>query len=186
MEEITATATAATATATETTAGAAQETAQETATYTAEQVEQLKAELEQQWQTKLTEAANAAKKAGLSEAERLAQMSEAERLQEQLKQLQTENEQYKSSESRRTLEAEAAKALANEQLPASFVGMVMADNAEGIKANIAAVKEAFATAVQAEVEARIKGKTPAAGGGAPATEAEQIRAQVKEIMKRGR
>ena len=62
----------------------------------------------------------------------------------------------------------------------------MADNAEGIKANIAAVKEAFATAVQAEVEARIKGKTPAAGGGAPATEAEQIRAQVKEIMKRGR
>lgn len=174
-------------TATETAAGAAaQETAQETTTYTAEQVEQLKADLEQQWQTKLTEAANAAKQAGLSEAERLAQMTEEERLQEQLKQLQAENEQYKSSESRRTLEAEAAKALAIEQLPASFAQMVMADNAEGIKANIAAVKETFAVAVQAEVEDRIKGKTPPAGGGTPATEAEQVRAQVRAIMQRGR
>lgn len=155
-------------------------------TYTAEQIEQMKADLEKSWQAKLDEATAAAKKAGLSEAERLAQMSEAERLQEQLKQLQTENEQYKSNESRRALEAEAAKALASEQLPASFASMVMADDADGIKANIAAVKEAFNVAVQAEVDARIKGKTPPAGGGAPATEAEQIRAQIRQIMERGR
>ena len=155
-------------------------------TYTAEQIEQMKADLEKSWQAKLDEATAAAKKAGLSEAERLAQMSEAERLQEQLKQLQSENEQYKTSESRRTLEAEAAKVLASEQLPASFASLVMADNADGIKANIAAVKEAFNAAVQAEVEARVKGKTPAAGGGEPMTEAEKIKAQVEQIMKRGR
>lgn len=150
--------------------------------YTAEQV----AEMQVEWQSKLDAATKAAKKEGLSEAERLAQLSESERLQEQLKALQDENAQYKQAENHRALEAEAAKVLATEKLPADFAKLVMADDAEGIRANITTIKTAFDAAVQAEVEARLKGKTPTAGGNTPATEAEQIKAQVEEIMKRGR
>lgn len=168
---------------TQTTQTAAAEATAETtqATYTAEQV----AEMQSEWQAKLDAATKAAKKEGLSEAERLAQLSESERLQEQLKTLEEENAQYKQAESRRALETEAVKALAAEKLPEGFAQMVMADDAEGIRANIATVKEAFNTAVQTEVEARLKGKTPTAGG-APQTTAEAVKAEVEQIMRRGR
>lgn len=163
-----------------------EETATETKTYTEAELNQLKADWEKDWQQKLDEAAAAGKKAGISEAERLAQLTETERLQEQLKAAQEENEQYKTAENRRSLEAEAVKTLAAEGLPEAFAQMVLGENAEAIKANITAVKTAFHQAVQTEVENRIKGKTPSAGGGVTLSESDKIKAEVNKIMKGAR
>lgn len=159
---------------------------QETKTYTETELNQIKADWEKEWQKKLIEAAAAGKQAGMTEAERLSQLTETERLQEKLKTAQAENEQYKAKENRRNLEAEAVKTLAAQGLPETFAPMVMGENAEDIKSNISAVKEAFHQAVQAEVANRIKGKTPAAGGNSGMSEEETIKAEVAKIMKGAR
>lgn len=153
-------------------------------TYTQEQLDTMKVTWEKDWQAKVEGVKATAKQEGLSEAERLAKMTESERLQEQLKQAQAENAQYKSQEARTKLEAEAAKALADEKLPAGFAKMVMSDSAEGIKANITALKETFNASVQSELENRLKSNTPAAGG--TGKETDDIQAQVKAIIERGR
>lgn len=154
------------------------------ATYTQEQLDQIKADWEKDLQTKLDAAAQTAKQEGISEADRLAKMTETERLQEQLKAAQAENAKYKTGEAKTKLEAEAVKVLADEKLPAEFAKMVMSDHAEGIKENIKQVKATFDAAVQAEVENRLKSKTPSAGGAS--TETDDITAQVKAIIERGR
>lgn len=153
-----------------------------TKTYSEEDVAGLKS----QWETELAEKLKQAKAEGMSEAERLAKLTAEEKLQEQLKQLQTENETLKQNDARAKLEAEAVKTLEAEKLPVSFKDLVMAGDAETIKKNINALKEAYASAVQAEVENRLKGKPPAAGGSASVTKTEEMQNTVRKIIEGGR
>lgn len=61
--------------------------------------------------------------------------------------------------------AEAKELLAENGLPASFTKMVVGKNAEETKQNVEAFKSKFDSAVQAQVEKRLSGKTPEAGSG---------------------
>ena len=55
--------------------------------------------------------------------------------------------------------------LAENGLPASFTKMVVGKNAEETKQNVEAFKIKFDSAVQAQVEKRLGGRTPEAGSG---------------------
>lgn len=150
-------------------------------TYTEEDL----AGLRSQWEKEMAEKLKEAKQAGMSEAERLAKLTSEEKLQEQLKALQEENESLRKTDAKNKLEAEALKSLETEKLPSSFLQLVMADNADAVKSNISALKDAFASAVQEEVEHRLKGKPPAAGGSA-GSKAEAMQNTVRQIIEGGR
>lgn len=151
-------------------------------TYTEEDV----AGLRSQWQQELAEQLKQAKAEGMSEAERFAKLTAEEQMQEQLKTLRAENETLKKNDARARLEAEALKTLEAEALPTSFRDLVMAEDAETIKTRISTLKTAFTTAVQQEVESRLKGKAPAVGGGIVKTEEEALQETVKQIIEGGR
>jgi uncharacterized protein YejL (UPF0352 family) len=129
---------------------------EEKTTFTKEEFETMKADLEKEHQEKL----EAAKKEGMSEAERLAKLSEEEKIKESLKTLEEENQKYKQDEELRKLKDEAVKCLEDEKLPSSFADMVLGKDAEITKANIKVLKEVFSKSVQAEVEERLKGPSP--------------------------
>lgn len=150
-------------------------------TYTQEELDKFKANWEKEQQQKIDQA----KKEGMTEAERLASMTEEERVQETLKKLQEENEQYKTKEQQTALEAEARKTLEAEQLPQSFVGIVLGKDAETTKANIATFKEAYTQAVQKEVEARLAGKSPSNLFKGKGSDSSAVADQVKNAIRGG-
>lgn len=148
-------------------------------TYSQEDIEAMKA----QWEKEQQEKINQAKKDAATEAERLAKLTDEERLKEQLKNLEEENNQYKSKEAERQLRDEAVKCLEAENLPTNFVEFVLGKDAETTKANITVVKEAYNQAVQKAVEARLAGDTPK-GGGDTTTE-DDTAEQFKKALKGG-
>lgn len=122
-------------------------------TYTKEELEAMKADLEKEYQEKL----EVAKKEGMSEAERLAKLTEEEKLKETLKNLQEENNKFKQGEELRKLKDEAVKCLEDEKLPSTFADIVLGKDADTTRENIKVLKETFSKAVQSEVEERLKG-----------------------------
>lgn len=88
-----------------------------------------------------------------------------------------EKEKYEASErekkladresaiSLRELQADAKELLADNGLPAEFRDMVIGKDREETEKNVKTMKASFDAAVQAQVETRLKGKTPSAGTG---------------------
>lgn len=88
-----------------------------------------------------------------------------------------EKEKYEASErekkladresaiSLRELQADAKDLLADNGLPAEFRDMVIGKDREETEKNVKTMKASFDAAVQAQVETRLKGKTPSAGTG---------------------
>lgn len=65
----------------------------------------------------------------------------------------------------RELQADAKELLAENGLPAGFRDMVLGKDKEETVKNVKALKAQFDAAVQAQVETRLKGKTPSVGSG---------------------
>lgn len=65
----------------------------------------------------------------------------------------------------RELKADTAVMLSKANLPANFVDFVLGSDAESTQEKVDTLKDAFDKAVQAQVEARFKGKTPKTGSG---------------------
>ena len=99
----------------------------------------------------------------ISEAEKLAKMSDLERKEYQQKKDAEELAKREADLTKRELMAEAKATLAEKGLPAALASMLDYSNAETVQASIATVTETYNGAVQAGVEARLKGGKPPTG-----------------------
>ena len=97
------------------------------------------------------------------EAEELAKLSEKEKADRLFAQQREEFEKQKLEFEKAKLELEATKILDERKIPTRFVKYVVADTAENTMANIESFEKEWKEALQAEIDARLKGKTPQKG-----------------------
>ena len=122
------------------------ETDKEQKTFTQEEVEKM-----------ITQRLAREKKKLMSEAEKLASMTEKEREEMKRKKELEEFENERKAFEREKLELQASKILSKEGLPAEFASLILADDAEGTKANIDTFKKTFQDAVEKAVNEKLKG-----------------------------
>ena len=94
------------------------------------------------------------------EAKRLSELSKEERDSEEHDKLKQELAESKARLARMELESDTIENLKEEGLPIEFKSFLIAENAESTLENINLFKPIFLDAVQAEVEKRLKGRTP--------------------------
>lgn len=94
------------------------------------------------------------------EAKRLSELSKEERDSEEHDKLKQELAESKARLARMELESDTIENLKEEDLPIEFKSFLIAENAEATLENINLFKPIFLDAVQAEVEKRLKGRTP--------------------------
>lgn len=94
------------------------------------------------------------------EAKRLSELSKEERDSEEHDKLKQELAESKARLARMELESDTIENLKEEDLPIEFKSFLIAENAESTLENINLFKPIFLDAVQAEVEKRLKGRTP--------------------------
>lgn len=83
----------------------------------------------------------------------------------------------------RELKADARELLAEKDVPAEFLDMLVGKDLEATKGNIDAFKKQFDAAVQSQVEKRLAGKTPSGGSGAAAaSEDDAMAAEIAKYM----
>lgn len=95
-----------------------------------------------------------------TEAEKLAKMSEAERLQADFNKQKEAFESEKKQYMKEKLELQTVKELSAIGLPTDFSGLLMADSAEAIKANIETFKLQWEQAIEKAVNEKLQGTTP--------------------------
>ncbi|WAW15282.1 DUF4355 domain-containing protein [Peptostreptococcus equinus] len=143
--------------------------AEESKTYTQEELNKL---LQSEGDKRVTSALKKAKaewekeqEEKISEAERLAKMTADERAKAEAEKktqaLIEENERYKKA----NLELQAKNNLKDQGLDESFSSFLLGVDAESTNDNIKNFKGAFDKAVEAEVNERLKGKSPSASTG---------------------
>lgn len=142
----------------------AAETAEAAETGAREALAGLKAELEAALEEKLRRM--------LEEADRLSRMTDAERAAYAASQREGELAERERRIAQRELRAEALEELARRGLPKALADAVANETPEGMRASLDAVERAFRQAVQAAVEARLRGETPAAGASAQGGDAD--------------
>ncbi|MDO4647424.1 MAG: DUF4355 domain-containing protein [Eubacteriales bacterium] len=118
----------------------------------------------------------------LSEAERLAQMNKAEKAEYMAAKREKELTDREQAITKKELMAEAKNTLAEKKLPAGLSAVLNYSDAESCQKSIAAVEEAFKSAVQSAVEDRLKGKEPMKK--APGEEQNTLQKQIEAIMLR--
>ena len=131
-----------------------------TKTYTADDITRLKQdwakEQESSYQTKLKE--DIAK--AIEEEKRLSKLSKDEKDAEEKQKLLSRIESLEKEKELGILKEKALNALSEQKLPNSFLSFVIGADEKATLDNISAIKSAFDSAVQAQVEERLKGKTP--------------------------
>lgn len=134
-----------------------------------------KEEWEKEFQEKLEEAK--------TEGERLAKLSKDEREQEEKRKQEERLAKREQELNERELRLETQSLLAEEGLPADFLGIVMADSAKGIRENITNLKKTFDEAVEQRVDERLTQKSPRKGATGSALTKEEILKE-KDTAKR--
>lgn len=129
-------------------------------TYTDEDINVLK----QQWQKENEEEYNTKLKEDIAKAieeeKRLSKLSKDEKDAEEKQKLLSRIESLEKEKELGMLKEKALNALSEQKLPNSFLNFVIGVDEKATLDNISAIKTAFDTAVQAQVEERLKGKTP--------------------------
>lgn len=83
----------------------------------------------------------------------------------------------------RELKADAREVLAGSGIPAEFLDVLIGKDLKETKANAETFKRQFDSAVQAQVEKRLSGKTPTGGnGGGTPSEAEAMAAEIDKYL----
>ena len=100
------------------------------------------------------------------EAERLAKLSEDERRAAELEARNKELEEKDQEIRRKELKLETVKVLADRSLPVAFADYLIAEDSESTLKRITAFEKEYKKAVEAGVNEKLKGKAPAASGGA--------------------
>lgn len=144
-------------TSTEKQAAEAQASATDTKTYDEAYVAGL--------QQKYNAERDAAVKAAVEEAVKKERMSAEEKTKYETEQREAAITKREQEINLRELKADTAVMLSKANLPANFVDFVLGSDAESTQEKVDTLKDAFDKAVQAQVEARFKGKTPKTGSG---------------------
>lgn len=131
-----------------------------TKTYTQDDITRLKEEWtkeqESSYQTKLKEDITKA----IEEEKRLSKLSKDEKDAEEKQKLLSRIESLEKEKELGILKEKALNALSEQKLPNSFLNFVIGADEKATFDNISAIKSAFDSAVQSQVEERLKGKTP--------------------------
>lgn len=131
-----------------------------TKTYTADDITKLKEEWtkeqESSYQSKLKE--DIAK--AIEEEKRLSKLSKDEKDAEEKQKLLSRIESLEKEKELGILKEKALNALSEQKLPNSFLSFVIGADEKATFDNISTIKSAFDSAVQSQVEERLKGKTP--------------------------
>lgn len=104
-------------------------------------------------------------KAAVEEAVKKERMSAEEKAKYETEQREAAITKREQEINLRELKADTAVMLSKANLPASFTDLVLGSDAESTQEKVDTLKDAFDKAVQAQVEARFKGKTPKTGSG---------------------
>lgn len=83
---------------------------------------------------------------------------------------------------RRELKADARGILAEKEIPAEFLDVLLGKDLKETKANADTFKGLWDRAVQAQVEKRLVGKTPQGGNGGTVDEAAAMRAEMEKYL----
>lgn len=83
---------------------------------------------------------------------------------------------------RRELKADARGILAEKEIPAEFLDMLLGGNLKETTKNVETFKARFDSAVQAQVEKRLVGKTPQSGNGSELSEEAAIAAEIDKYL----
>ena len=108
---------------------------------------------------------DAAVKAAVEEAVKKERMSAEEKTKYETEQREAAITKREQEINLRELKADTAVMLSKANLSANFVDFVLGSDAESTQEKVDTLKDAFDKAVQAQVEARFKGKTPKTGSG---------------------
>ena len=131
-----------------------------TKTYTQDDIAKLKEdwakEQESSYQSKLKE--DIAK--AIEEEKRLSKLSKDEKDAEEKQKLLSRIESLEKEKELGILKEKALNALSEQKLPNSFLSFVIGADEKVTFDNISTIKSAFDSAVQSQVEERLKGKTP--------------------------
>lgn len=121
--------------------------------------------------------------AAVEEALKVAKMDEAGKASYEQEKAVKELAEREAKIALRERKADALELLAENGIPAEFVDLLVGGSGEETKKNVAAFKEQFDAAVQAQVESRIAGTTPKGGKGAGAlSEEEAMAAEIDKYM----
>lgn len=121
--------------------------------------------------------------AAVEEALKIAKMDEAGKASYEREKAVKELAEREEKIALRERKADALELLAENGISAGFVDLLVGGSGEETKKNVAAFKEQFDAAVQAQVEKRIAGTTPKGGKGAGAlSEEEAIAAEIDKYM----
>lgn len=99
----------------------------------------------------------------MAEAERQAKMTAAEKAAEAEKKREAEYSKRLADVTARELKAEAREQLAASGLPQGLADVLNYTNADSFKASLDAVQQAFSSAVEQSVDAKLRGSTPKSG-----------------------
>ena len=150
-----------------------------TKTYTADDITRLKEEWtkeqENSYQSKLKE--DIAK--AIEEEKRLSKLSKDEKDAEEKQKLLSRIESLEKEKELGILKEKALNALSEQKLPNSFLNFVIGKDEKATLDNISAIKSAFDSAVQSQVEERLKGKTPTVGN---ATQIDDIQSEFEKAL----
>lgn len=129
-------------------------------TYTEDDINKMKEswakEQEDSYQTKLKDEIAKA----IEEEKRLSKLSKDEKDAEEKQKLLSKIETLEKEKELNILKQKALNVLSDQKLPNSFLSFVIGANEKATLDNISDIKSAFDIAVQAQVEERLKGKTP--------------------------
>lgn len=125
----------------------------------------------------------AARKAAVEEALKVAKMDEASKAAYEKEKLSKELADREAQIALRELKADAVEVLDKNEVPREFLDMLVGKSMEETKTNVEAFKTTFDAAVQKQVEKRLAGTTPKGGNGSSTqSEAEAMSAEIDKYL----
>ena len=118
----------------------------------------------------------------VAEALKVAAMDADKKAQYEKEQAEKKQSEREAKIARRELRADAREVLEKKDVPKEFLDMLLGSDLKETEANVDTFKGIFDRAVQAQVEKRLAGKTPAGGSGAPAGSREAMSAEMDKYL----
>lgn len=137
---------------------------------------------DQTYVEKLLADQKAAQEAAVAEALKVAKMDEESKAAYEKEQAAKKLAEREAEIARRELKADARGVLAEKEVPAEFLDMLLGKDMKETTKNVETFKSRFDAAVQAQVEKRLVGKTPQSGNGGEVSEEAAMAAEIDKYL----
>lgn len=131
---------------------------------------------------KLLQDQEAARKAAVEEALKVAGMDEASKESYEKEKAAKDLADRESAIAKRELRADAREVLAKSNVSDQFLDILIGNDLKETEENVASFRKVFDAAVQEQVEKRLAGKTPSGGNSGGQSEADAIAAEIDKYM----